>query len=175
MVRSSPQSGHESFFLSIETMELLLLVPQWNYSMGQTLRWNYSTGNSQSLASNPREDKWNGEEKVAEFPSVCETRPVLCQNMAPRVNTSIRDDCKPSFTFFMSVLAENRDGVPFAFCLPPVMRSYWQSECKWLLQPSQSICSSIQLFPLASGFIAIYLHPEKAAMCGSAMSPYISG
>ena len=35
---SSPQSGHESFFLSIETMELLLLVPQWNYSMGQTLR-----------------------------------------------------------------------------------------------------------------------------------------
>ena len=60
MVRSSPQSGHESFFLSIETMELLLLVPQWNYSMGQTLRWNYSTGNSQSLASNPREDKWNG-------------------------------------------------------------------------------------------------------------------
>ena len=60
MVRSSPQSGHESFFLSIETMELLLLVPQWNYSMGQTLRWNYSTGNSQSLASNPMEDKWNG-------------------------------------------------------------------------------------------------------------------
>ena len=118
MVRSSPQSGHESFFLSIETMELLLLVPQWNYSMGQTLRRNYSTGNSQSLASNPREDKWNGGEKVAELPSVCETRPVLCQNMAPRVNTSIRDDCKPSFTFFMSVLAENRDGVPFAFCLP---------------------------------------------------------
>ena len=60
MVRSSPQSGHESFFLSIETMELLLLVPQWNYSMGQTLRRNYSTGNSQSLASNPMEDKWNG-------------------------------------------------------------------------------------------------------------------
>ena len=117
MVRSSPQSGHESFFLSIETMELLLLVPQWNYSMGQTLRWNYSTGNSQSLASNPREDKWNGRgrEKVAEFPSVCETRPVLCQNMAPRVNTSIRDDCKPSFyVFYVGPRGEPRRG-PICF------------------------------------------------------------
>ena len=64
-------------------------------------------------------ERTGGGEKVAEFPSVCETRPVLCQNMAPRVNTSIRDDCKPSFyVFFMSVLAENRDRVPFAFCLP---------------------------------------------------------
>ena len=41
-------------------------------------------------------ERTGGGEKVAEFPSVCETRPVLCQNMAPRVNTSIRDDCKPS-------------------------------------------------------------------------------
>ena len=59
-------------------------------------------------------------EKVAEFPSVCETRPVLCQNMAPRVNTSIRDDCKPSFyVFYVGPRGEeNRDGVPFAFCLP---------------------------------------------------------